>query len=433
MQAMILDAIRDNDRVAVRSCHGAGKSWIAACAVLWFLFTHRDSIVITTAPTGRQVKKILWAEIHQAYDNAPIALGGRLLGAELAIDPKWFAFGFSTDVGDSFQGPHAEHMMAVLDEASGVAPEIWTAVEGVLSSEHARLLTIGNPTDPTSPFAGECKSGTTKTFHISAFDTPNFTAFGITLEDIRAGTWQAKITGPMPFPPLTTPAWVADKWKRWGDESPLWLARVMAQFPEHSTDTLIPLAWVEAAQQRDLPAGDPNELGLDVARFGSDRTVFAHRRGPRVRIVETHAKEDTMQTTGRAVQALRNTSATAVKVDDIGVGGGVTDRGREQKLPFVPINVGEAATDPEKYANLRAELAWSLRERFQDGTIDIDPEDDELAEELTTIKYKFRSGGQIQVESKDDVKKRLKRSPDRMDAVVLAFAPTPRQRRLFAV
>jgi phage terminase large subunit len=421
-QRTIMESVRDHPRVAVRSCHGAGKSHVAARIALWFLYSFFRSIVITTAPTGRQVQRILWQELRRAHTNARVALGGRLGMKDLQLDDGWFAFGFSTDEGDSFQGPHAEHVLFIGDEASGLDSGLWAAIDGILTSAHCRALFIGNPTNPASAFAAEAKNAATKSLHISAFDTPNFTAFGITLEDIRAGTWEAKITRPLPYPALVTPAWVADKWKRWGEASPLWLARVMGEFPEQGTDTLIPLAWVEAAQERELKPDGPHELGVDVARYGDDESVIAERRGPRVRVRLTTAKESTMETAGKVIAALTDSGATQAKIDDIGVGGGVVDRLIELKKPAVGINVGEAAHDSDRFANLRAELWWNVRELAETGQLDLDPHDEELAAELTAIKFKYTSKGQIIIEPKEETKKRLKRSPDRADAVMLSFA-----------
>jgi len=429
-QIEILEAVRDNGRVAVRSGHGIGKSWIAARVALWYLFAFPGSIVMTTAPTDRQVEKVLWAELRKAYHGAKIALGGTCLLKRLDLEDRWFALGFATDDPDALQGIHAEHLLAVVDEASGIDPALWPAIEGLLSSASCRLLMIGNPTEPSGDFAREFKSAATKKLHVSVFDTPNFTRFGVTLDDIRSRTWAEKVNGSrLPIPALVTPAWVADKHQRWGESSPLWDARVVGQFPQQGSDTLISLAWIEAAQARDLPEGDPSELGVDVARFGDDETVIAHRRGPRVRLISVTSKEDTMETTGRVVAATRDQGVSAIKVDDVALGGGVTDRLRELGYPVVPVNVGEGASeptmsgDPERYANKRAELWWAVRERFRSGAIDIDPEDEELAAQLASLKYKYTSRGQIQIERKEDAKKRGISSPDRADALMYAFAP----------
>lgn len=432
-QREILDSVRDNPRTAVRSCHGIGKSFTAGQVILWFLYNFRRSIVLSTAPTWRQVEKLVWKEVRASYKRSKVPLGGHILpkSPEIQIiQDEWYAMGLSTNDPDRFQGYHEKYILVVVDEAAGVPEDIFEAIEGVLTSEHARLLLLGNPTSLSGTFYNAFRGPGWYTIAISAFDTPNFTAFGITEEDIENGTWEAKITGPLPNPKLITPAWVADKYLRWSPESPAYHARVKGQFPTEADDTLIPLAWIEAAMERweDTPEGQPVEIGNDIARFGSDKTVIATRRGVKVLPLKVYAKKDTMETAGLVIVEYTQQDASKIKVDDIGVGGGVTDRLKEQNYPVVPINVGESAIDTEKFADLRSELWWNLRElldpnpRTNPKPIAL-PRDDELLGDLCGIKYKITSKGQIKVESKDDMKKRIKRSPDRADAVVLAFAP----------
>ncbi|MDD3927725.1 MAG: hypothetical protein PHT33_13820 [bacterium] len=425
-QVEILESLRDNPETAVRSCHGSGKSFTAGRAILWFLYTHMPCIVINTAPTNRQVRGILWKEIRIAHQRANYPLGGKLLTQELKLADDWWAWGFTAPEydPDRFQGFHEVYILVVVDEAAGVSEPIYEAIDGVLTSENARLLIIGNPTDPTGRFGKAFKTPGVNKITISAFDTPNFTTFGITEEDIASGEWEAKITSPLPFPTLVTPHWVAKCHKRWGPTSALYTSRVKGEFPEQGTDTLIPLSWVEAAQNRELEPTGPSELGVDVARYGEDETVIMHRRGPVARSISTTGKEDTMQTTGRVVRALSDTGATVAKVDGDGLGAGVVDRLAELDKPVAEMRSGFAALDNERFLNRRAEWYWGLRERFETGDVDIDPEDEELAAQLSSIKYKINSRGQIQIESKDDMKKRGMSSPDRADALMLSYAET---------
>lgn len=432
-QIEILEAVRDYPRIAVRSCHGAGKSFTAGQVILWFLYSFCPSIVLSTAPTWRQVEKLIWKEVRASYRRAKIPLGGQLLPKRpeiQIIQDEWYAIGLSTNEPDRFQGFHEENILVVVDEAAGVPEDIFEAVEGVLTSSHARLLLLGNPTSVGGTFYSAFRTPGWKTIAISAFDTPNFAAFGITEEDIANDTWAEKVTSELPQPKLITPAWVADKYQRWGPNSPAYQARVLGKFPAEGEDTLIPLAWIEAAMARweEEPEGEPIEIGVDVARFGSDKTVIATRRGKKVLPLKVFAKLDTMETVGHVIAEQREAKASTIKVDVIGMGAGVVDRLKEQNYPVAGINVAEAASDTEKFTNLRSELWWNLRERL-DPNPKINPEpialppDDELLADLSGIKYRIDSRGRIQVESKEDMKKRLGRSPDRGDAVVLAFAP----------
>jgi hypothetical protein len=430
-QVEIIESVRDNPETAVRSCHGAGKSFIASRCALWFLYNHPDSVVITTAPGRRQVRGILWKEIRSAHRKAKVPLGGRVLTQELELSEEWFAWGFTAPEydPDRFQGFHAEHILVIVDEASGVSPVIFDeGVSSVLSSSGSRLLMIGNPTNPNGEFAKAFKDPNVKKIAISAFDTPNFTAFGITQKDIENDTWRAKITGPLPNPRLVEPAWVAKRWARWGRSvtSPNYAARVLGLFPDISPDTLLPLHWIEAAQQRDLAPrdGDPNNLGVDVARFGADETVIMHRHGPRFRVVFGAHGLSTAATTGHVCAWRMKTGATTSHVDDAGIGGAVTDQLNAVNEPVTPINVGETktVTEPDRFINLKAELYWRLREMFERGEIDIDPADEELASQLSTIKYFYDNKGRIGIERKEDAKKRGLPSPDRADALMLAAA-----------
>lgn len=431
-QIEILESVRDNTTTAVKSCHGAGKSFSAADVALWYLYTHRPSIVLTTAPTDRQVRGILWKEIRKSHGRAKFPLGGNMLTQELKLDADWFAWGFTAPDydPDRFQGFHEIHILVVVDEASGVSEEIFEGIDGVLTSEHARLLMIGNPTNPSGRFAKAFKSQGVSKISISAFDTPNFTEFGITKEDIRNDTWKEKITDELPAPFLVTPRWVADRRKDWGESSPLFLSRIDALFPAQSDDTLIPLHLIEAAVGRNLVPDEPSELGVDVARFGADETVIMHRAGPVARIIKTLPTCDTMELTGHVVQSIRDTQAAAAKIDGVGVGAGVLDRLVELNYPAFDMQSGSGATDPEKYKNARAEWWWGLRTRFEDGDIDIE-NDEILISQLANIKYKVTSRGQILIESKEDMKKRGLPSPDRADTLMLVFAtpkPVPMKR-----
>lgn len=423
-QKEILRAVAKEKAVAVASCHAAGKSWLSAREVLCFAYCNEFSRVVTTAPTFDQVRDIIWQEIRQAHASSLYPLQGKLLETRLELGPNWFATGRSTNDANRFQGAHSSKgsILVVADEAAGIEPDIWIGIDGILTSQDSHLLAIGNPTEPSGEFYEMFKRPGVVKIHISAFDTPNFTAFGITLDDIRNDTWKAKITGPLPAPYLITPEWVRDKWEKWGEDSPLWISRVLGEFPDVSTDTLIRLSWIEAAQRRNLEPSTPDVLGVDVARQGSDKTVIVHRRGPVFRTFRTTRQEDTMQTTGRVVAALNETKSTEARIDAVGIGAGVFDRLKEMGKAAVEMQSGQAAKDSERFANARAEWWWGLRERFESGDIDIDPKDEELASQLASIRYKFTSRGQIIIESKDEMKKRGLGSPDEGDAHMLASA-----------
>lgn len=416
-QREIFESVRDHRRTAVKSCHGSGKSWSAARVIAWWLSCHPPGTarVVTSAPTGDQVKAILWHEISRAH--AAGNLPGRLNQTEWWLE---FEGGREEMVGigrkpaehnpAAFQGIHERYVLVVLDEAAGIPRSLWEAADGLLSNDACRLLAIGNPTDPTSEFAVECKPGSgTNVIRISAFDTPNLTGEPVPDEVAHR---------------LVGRAWVEEKTRKWGPGNPLYLAKVLGEFPEVSEDGLIPVSWVRQAQERELPPSQPVELGVDVGG-GGDRSVIALRRGPVVRIHRRDQNPDTMQTCGNVVATIRETGAEVAKVDEIGIGRGVVDRAKEQDHPVVGVNVGQPARDAEAFANLRAEGYWGLRERFQSGEVDLDIEDDDLAAQLVDLQYKRTSSGKIQIESKDEMRRRGKPSPDEADAVMLAFIRPP--------
>ena len=414
-QEEILRAVQDHTRVAVRSCNGSGKTFVAAHAVLWWLRCFPDSIVITTAPTEHQVRDVLWREIRRAYHENEDLIGGKLLRTSLELDDKHYAQGLSTDTPERFQGFHEGHILFVVDEASGVREGIFEAIEGSMTSENSRMLLLGNPTALSGYFyeAFHSRRSLWKTIHISANDTPNFKE------------------GKEPKPYLVTEQWVEDAKVNWGEDSPMYQIRVLGDFPTESEDTLISLKTIENAVEGkdevpDAQDDQPVELGVDVARFGSDRTVICARQGDRVIEMESYTRKDTMETAGLVNEFVKRHSPSRVRVDAIGVGAGVVDRLKELGVPGVTgINVARRATNQEHFANLKAELYDGLRDRFQQGRVRI-PNDQKLISELASIRYSFTSSGQIRIEDKDELRSRGKPSPDLADALMLAFAHTPR-------
>lgn len=412
--------MRDHPRTAVRSCHGAGKSYIAARIALWFLNSFPYSLVLTTAPTFRQVAKVTWQEIRSAHKRSRFPLGGKLLETAIQVDEKWFALGFSAKDPDHFQGLHSTHVLVILEEGAGIELPIWVAADAVLTSQYCRLLSIGNPTDNTGQFYKEFKDPNVYKMKISAYDTPNFQGNGIVV------------------PGLITPDWVEDKKKRWGETSPFFVTRVLADFHELNDNTLIPLSWIEFAVNNETDEVDNghNTLGVDVARYGSNETVIYHSKGNKLRLASVTNKQDTMATVGLIVKLGIELGVKEVRIDDSGVGGGVTDRLRELKregrihFKVVAVNVGTSSVEGEaenvsdkRFINLRAQLYWHLRDEFEAKILDMGI-DEETMSQLSCIQYKLLSSGKLQIETKDEMTRRNLPSPDRADAAMLARAPS---------
>lgn len=444
-QEQILTAVRDHPKVAWRSSHGIGKTYVCARLVLWWLFSFPYSIVITTAPTWRQVEDLLWKEIRSCYYNSAFDLGGHLSpsATQLAIDGKeWVAIGLSTNDSNRFQGYHSEHLLVVVDEAAGVAEEIFEAIMGVLTSAHCRLILIGNPTDIGGQFYRAFRTEGWKTGKTAAWDTPNFKELGITREDIINNTWEAKVPRKdngdfdWPYPWLITPKWAHDAFLEWGTSHPAWFARVEGEFPEQGEYNVIPLGWIEQAQDRwpDVVPDrkEPIVLGVDVARGGMDLSAIAVRQGSKILSIETFSNMDGPLLAGEIAVRYRRLKASRANVDIIGLGAAVEDALKDpvyHDITVVPVNVATSSDvldsdGNRKYQNLRAELWWTLREALDPKTKDplALPPGDSLLGDLAAPKYDFRKGW-IQVEAKEDTKKRLGRSPDEGDAVMLTFAP----------
>lgn len=414
-QEEICNSVVRHKKTAVRSCHSSGKSFISARLAAWWISVHPpgSAFVVTTAPTFAQVRAILWRELGRAHAKGDLI--GRVNQTEWHLEvpggnEEIVAYGRKPADYDqvAFQGIHAKYVLVIVDEADGVPATLLDAVEKITTNNYARILQIGNPYDPTGQFAKSCGPGSGyNSIQIRAWDTPNFTGEDVPHELLDL---------------LLSREWVEEKRATWGVGSPLWQGAIEAEFPEEAEDTLIPLSRIRAAQLRALEETSPVELGVDVARYGSDKSSIYYRAGAVLREVITFGKASTMETVGHVHRAFVATDASSAKIDVIGLGAGVYDRLEEQELPVVPINVGEASSDPEQFLNLRAELYWGIRQRFEGDDIDLDPADDELAAQLSGLKWKPNSRGQIVIESKDDMKKRGLPSPDKADAAVLAFA-----------
>jgi hypothetical protein len=418
-QRRIMRSVRDHRQTAVRSCHGPGKTLTAAATVLWFLCCFPDSRVVTTATKWSQVKNLLWHEVNRLYKGARVdgGLGGTCLQTQLYLPDGRYALGLSTRPGqeESFQGHHAPHILLLYDEASGVPEAVYEAGEGYMTTEGARKLLIGNPTRAEGEFyrAFHSDRASYATHHISAFDTPAFTGEAIS-EDVLAR--------------LVSRQWVEER-RKW-EGTALWDVKVLGDFSKRSDDTVMSLGLIEDAQGREVrpPAPDREAVvACDVARFGSDETVISTLEGSEVEIVDTYQGQDTVHTTGRVRQEydrLRQGRGSArVVVDDTGVGGGVTDQLRAQGVPVTAFNGAESPIDPELYPNARSEAWFRGAEVLERMSI---PEDEQLAADLLAPKYKLDSQGRRVVEPKEETKKRLGRSPDRGDSVLLLFTP-PRE------
>jgi hypothetical protein len=428
-QREILAAVGQHSRVAVKACHASGKSYAIAIAVLWWLTVHRDGIVVTTAPTWLQVEKVIWGEIKSAVRRS--VLCGKLkfpvpTQTELRLGPQNYAIGLSTDDSSRFQGFHSGHVLIVLDEAPGVRAEVYEAVEGIRAGGQVHVLALGNPTVASGPFheAFSAYRATWKTFTINAFYTPNLE--GLPLETLRLlpkGLSENDSTfAYRPRPYLVTRRWVYEKLWEWGEESPLWQSRVLGSFPEQSEDSLISLKWLEAARDPiEIPGNHRVIVGIDVAGSdGGDETVVAVQAAGNIVALGAWSLRDPLTKVNEFLLPYKS-RIEEVNVDVIGVGHNFVPRLEALGYRCNEVNVGATTRFPDQFANLKAQLYWKLRELFQDGAIH--GLNDELAiSQLSSIKWKANLRGLTQIESKDEMAKRGIGSPDRAEAIMLAFA-----------
>lgn len=425
----IMKSVRDFKRTVVKACYSSSKTFTAARIALWFLTTRIRSKVITTAPTNRQVEELLWNEIATAYQKAEVRglpIGGRLLIKNIKAvggDPNWFATGFSTDEYNpqKFQGYHAPHILIIVDEANGISQKIYESIDKLMTSEGAKLLLIGNPLDPVGEFydAFGKNAEIYNKITITAFDTPNIKA------------------GKTIIPGLITNDYIDEVVKKHGKNSLFYQTGIEAMFPSSATDSLIPLAWIELANKRweewqkegeVLPESEPEVLSVDPGQYGNDPTAYMWRIGNIIIDMQRTYKRSLMETVA-SIQGEINRGCEVI-VDVVGIGAGVGARLDELNLRFYGHSGAlrskhRDATGTFVFENKRGASYWKLHEALNpEGKLKILlPPDDELQADLTSIKYKLKTGSPpiISITTKEEVKKILGRSPDLGDCLAMSI------------
>ena len=458
-QADIMDLVAEHNRIAIKAANGIGKDTVSAWLIEWFTVTRPLSKVPCTSGVFRQIRSMLWSEVNKWSKNSLASPWLHILDTRLEVkgyQEEWFAEGFTADEEKKAEGYHAHHMLYIITEAKAVRDQIWNAVFKACSGENNKIFCQSVPGGQIGEFFNIFSKyrATWKTFSFAAARS---------FDSIQDGERQRVYR---PTTRLVSQASINEKLDRGGEDSPLFQAGVLANFLTQTEDSLIPLAHVELAMSvlhndklHPLTIDAPVELGVDVARFGDDSSVIAARRGPSIFKMKEMFKQDTMALTGEVVSWIRHLRPRAVKVDVIGVGSGVVDRlvelteearavdyqiqkerktkiDRGEKLSdYIPdplatvqiigVNVGEAPddnTEREKFKNKRSQYWAMIRDKFKVEEIGL-LEDPELAVQLTTPKYRFSSDGKLEVESKESMKARGFDSPDKADAIILAFVP----------
>lgn len=412
------------------------SSGIARLAVA-YLQTHPHSIVLTTAPNATQVREIMWRNIRTAYEKAKRPLAGKRghpLQTKWEIGADWFALGVSPGKNSSgLQGYHADDILIIVDEAAGVDDAIFEQIEGLMTSEGARLLIIGNPTSVAGAFRRSFHEGAAiyNTITISAEDTPNFAHFGITRQDIETGAWREKVgTAHMPYRGLASVQWAAELVELNGPNHVEVTSRVWAEWPTGGSFTLIPLSAIERADGKEATPEDMQEMvhvGIDVARFGDDETVIWVRQGEATLGYMTMTGMDTVEIVGLFWEVVRQLGlkqdSTEVRIDTTGVGGGVKDTLKAQGWYTKGVWFGAASAHPEQFASNVDEYWWQLKTRFDEDRISFPGGIDGIVRsQLSDIHYSYGNRLRPVIEPKAARKKRSGRSPDRAEAAMLAYA-----------
>lgn len=401
-------------RLAVASGHGVGKSALVAWVLLWAMATRIDTRGVVTANTETQLRTKTWAELakwlrkwdrRDWFEFTSTSLASRVAGH----DKTWRLdlVPWSGTNAEAFAGLHnqGQRTIVVFDEASAIPDVIWDTTEGAFTDGRTELLWLvfGNPTRNTGRFR-EC-----------------FARFAHRWRCHRVDSRQVEITNKAQLA-----RWVED----YGEDSDFVRVRVRGVFPRAGSMQFIDGDAIEEAMRREIvpDAEEALVIGVDVARFGDDRSVIYPRRGrdARSRLPIVLRGVDTMTLAGKVTEVAAQYRADTIFVDEGGVGGGVVDRLRQLGVPNVigvnfagrPDGWAPEGTGP-LFANKRAEIWGRLKEWLKAGAIVDDPA---LAQDLGGLEYGYDAKNAIQLERKDDMKKRGLASPDLGDALALTFA-----------
>lgn len=401
-QADDLNATVNNQRIAVASGHGVGKTRLVASKIHWFMSTRPNPQIVVTANTESQLSTKTWRELHKINESALnkdwfIPTATRF---SLKSSPEtWFAAAipWTEKRSEAFAGTHEKHVLYLFDEASAIPDSIWDVSEGAMTTAGAKWCVYGNPTRNTGRFA-ECFGKFRHRWHCVQVDSR--TAKMADKDQLQQ--------------------WVDD----YGEDSDFVRVRVRGIFPRAGTNQFISQEYVDnclkyVALEYEWAA---KIFGIDIARFGEDQNVVCIRQGRKVFPLEKWRGLDTMQTAEKISELYQREKPDMLFVDGGGVGGGVIDRLR-QLLPrekVQEVNFGGSPHKPNKYMNKRAEMWGDAKDSIIEG-IEL-PKDNELVVDLTGVEYGFNAKQQIQLERKEDMKKRGMASPDCGDALVLTFA-----------
>ncbi len=415
-QVNVMNDVAKYSLVSVKSGHGVGKSALESWIIWWYISTRPYPKIMCTAPTKHQLHDILWAEASKWKRNSK-ALDNDFEWTSEKIylkgsQEEWFAIARTSNKPDALQGTHAEHVLIIIDEASGVPDIVFEPVLGSMSTKDAKLLMCGNPTG-LSGFFYESHTKLRNMYKTHTID-------GSKSE-------------------MVDPNYVKQIIEMFGKESDVYRVRVAGEFPKANPDSFISLSLVEERlQETELKTINSISLGVDVARFGDDEsvvcTILNHRKLAKLDVFKHN---DTMKLTGQLVNIIQNLNVTypyiyvKVKIDCDGLGVGVFDRLKEiiieKNLLAIAVEChfggkgGKVSyDDPIEYKNSTGIMWGTIRNKLLNQNLFL-LNDDELISQLTNRKYFIESDGTIRLERKEEMKKRGVHSPDRADALALAL------------
>lgn len=400
-------------RDATASGHGIGKSADIGMILCWALDSHEDTRVVVTANTEPQIRTKLWPEVVKwrnmsiTRDWWKVTKTG-LFSVVPGHEESWRADAvtWTEHNTEAFAGLHnkGKRIVVIFDEASKIADKVWEVTEGALTDAGTEIiwLAYGNPTQNTGRFR-ECFGKHRALWNTRQIDSR--TVDGTNKDYLQS---------------------IVDTY---GEDSDIAKVRVLGQFPSASSMQFISSSLVENARKRDVfaDASEPLMMGVDVARFGDDRTTIYFRRGKDARSIPPIrlSQVDTMQLVGRVAEEHRRHRAMFICVDEGGIGAGVVDRLRQMGLPVVGVQFGAKTLgavmlgEGVRVANRRAEMWAIMREWLGTGMI---PDDQELADDLIGVEYGFNARDEILLEKKEHMKARGLASPDDGDGLALTFA-----------
>jgi hypothetical protein len=407
-------SVERNRTTVVYSANSVGKTYELGSIVVEWLVTHPNCRVICTGPTYEQVRSGLWQEVRKAYHGAKLRLSERAPGTDSwSIADGWDAAVVSVDNISALQGRRGRQVLIIVDEAQGVADYgYWDALYSLMTAVESRMVVSGNPLYTSGKLFDLSADPTAHVIQIDGFDHPNV------------------VEGREVFPGAITREWIEERRLLWGENSPQWDARVRGRFPSTSDDQIVSLAELMSCSEAEIANDERPRAGLDVARYGGDKnvlTVFDARRS--LVCVEQWTGADLMATAGRARDVARRYGAL-LRVDVCGMGAGVVDRLRElgEQVDAVDFGAGSVGDWSDliayetKFQNRRAELHWLFRHLVRTKQIGIPARYREVIADLVAPKYRHNSSGEIVVEDKESLRKRIGRSPDFGDSAIIAMS-----------